>query len=295
MNPDRLSIGVGKASTSVTVTSGVPNAHVFMFATEPAAARRISGWTVGRHHIFHPRPNDLAFATSPASQPWPYAVITAPFDLLAAQGPQLTGLDPKIPLNDDRLFQAPEGAMVRLVSLMEDATRIAEETPWIATAPQPAKALAGAITDALLACLAQGRAARDRAALRRHRQIVAKLEQVMRERPADMLCMADLCAAMGVARRTLNQACLEFLGQGATQYARARRLDHVRTTLAASDPGTTQVTRVAMDFGFWELGRFAHAYRVRFGERPSDTLQRNRSGTDLAQTGSVPKLSAFHA
>src|SRR5262245_35978205 len=66
---DQLSIGIGKASASVTVTSGVPNAHVFMFATEPAAARRISGWTVGRQHIFHPRPNDQAFATSPACQP----------------------------------------------------------------------------------------------------------------------------------------------------------------------------------------------------------------------------------
>lgn len=281
VNLDRLSIGVGKASASVTVTSGVPNAHVFMFATEPAAARRISGWTVGRQQIFHPRPNDQAFATSPACQPWPYAVITAPFDLLAAQGPRVTGLDPQAPLNDDRLFLAPEPAMARLVSLMNDATRIAEEVPWITAEAQPAKALAGAITDALIACLTQGRAKQDRAALRRHRQIVAKLEQIMRERPADMLCMADICAAVGVARRTLNLACWEFLGQGATQYARARRLEHVRDTLLASDPDTTQVTRVAMDFGFWELGRFAHAYRIRFGERPSDTLRCN--GTAAAR------------
>ena len=79
----------------VTFTGGIPNAHVFLFATEPAAARRISGWTVDRHHIFHPRPNDQAFATSPAGQPWPYAVIAAPFDLMAAQGPQLTGGDPR--------------------------------------------------------------------------------------------------------------------------------------------------------------------------------------------------------
>ncbi len=259
----------------VTFTGGIPNAHVFLFATEPAAARRISGWNVERQHIFHPRPNDQAFATSPPGQPWPYAVIAAPFDLMAAQGPQVTGVDPKLPLNDDRLFLAPEAAMARLVSLMKDATRIAEETPWIAAAPRPAKALAGAITEALLACLTQGRAKRDRAALRRHRQIVAKLEQVMRERPAEMLCMADICAAVGVTRRTLNLACLEFLGQGATQYARARRLDHVRQTLLMCDPATTQVTRVATAFGFWELGRFAQAYRVRFGERPSDTLRRN--------------------
>jgi AraC-like DNA-binding protein len=272
---DQLDIGTGHASLPVTFAGGIPNAHVFLFATEPAAARRISGWTVDRQHIFHPRPNDQAFATSPAGQPWPYGTIVVPFDLMAAQGPQLTGLDPKIPLNDDRLFQAPEAAMARLVSLMKDATRIVEETPWIAAAPQAAKALAGAITDALLACLTQGRAKRDRAGLRRHRQIVARLDRVMRERPAEMLSMSDICAEVDVARRTLNLACLEFLGQGATQYARARRLEHVRNTLLTSNPGTTQVTRVATDFGFWELGRFAHVYRARFGERPSDTLRRN--------------------
>jgi len=94
-----------------------------------------------------------------------------------------------------------------------------------------------------------------RAALGRHRQIVARLEQVMHERPEEMLSAADLCASVGVAQRTLNLACQEFLGQGAMQYAPARRLDHVRDTLLMSDPGETFVTGVAMRFGFWELGR----------------------------------------
>jgi AraC-like DNA-binding protein len=287
---DRLGLGLGHASVPVSFTAGIPNSHVFVFATGPAAARRISGWTVDGQHIFHHRPNEQAFATSPSGQPWPYAAVVAPFDLMAVQGPDVTGLDPKVPLNDDRLFLAPKAALARLVALMRDAARIAEESPWVIASPESAKALAGAITEALLVCLTQGQASRDRAALRRHRQIVTRFEQVMLERPAEMLSMPDICAALGVARRTLNLACLEFLGQGATQYARARRLDHVRETLLNADPGTTQVTRVALGYGFWELGRFAQAYRRRFGERPSDTLHHNR-----ARSLGRMELDAFHA
>ena len=275
---ERLDVGTGHASLPVTFSGGIPNAHVFLFATELAAARRISGWSVDSQHIFHPRPNDEAFATSSAGQPWPYANIVVPFDFMATKGLQVTGLSPNVPLNDDRLFQAPYSAMGRLVGLMKDVTHIAETMPWIITTPWPAKALAGAITDALLTCLMHGRTVRDRVGLRRRRQIIMRFEEAMRERPTEMLSMPDICATLGVARRTLNLACLEFLGQGATQYARSRRLDHVRQTLLASDSPVTQVTAVAIDFGFWELGRFSQAYRSRFGERPSETLRRARTG-----------------
>jgi hypothetical protein len=94
---DRLTIGLGKASASVSLSSGVPNAHVFMFATAPGGPRRISGWTVGHQQIFHPRPNDHALATL-ARQPGPSAVITVPFDLLDAHGSGVAGLDPQRPV-----------------------------------------------------------------------------------------------------------------------------------------------------------------------------------------------------
>lgn len=275
---DRLNVGTGHASVPVTFSGAIPNAHVFLFATELAATRRISGWSVESGHIFHPRPSDEAFATSPAGQPWPYATIVVPFDLMATKGSQVMGLNPNTPLSDDRLFQASNDAMARLVGLMDDVTRIAEKSPWVLAKHRAAKALAGSITDALLACLAQGRASRDRAGLRRRRLIVTRFEQAMSERPAEMLSMPDICAILGVPRRTLNLACLELLGQGATQYARSRRLDHVRQTLLTCDPHATEVSTVAMDFGFWELGRFSQAYRSRFGERPSETLRRSKIG-----------------
>ncbi|MDJ0862947.1 MAG: helix-turn-helix domain-containing protein [Gammaproteobacteria bacterium] len=46
----------------------------------------------------------------------------------------------------------------------------------------------------------------------------------------------------------------------------------VQRTLRRSRPGETSVTQAALDRGFWHLGRFSEAYRVRFGELPSETL-----------------------
>jgi AraC-like DNA-binding protein len=277
---DRLSIGLRTASASVTLNSGAPKAHVFMFATDPSAARRISGWTVSHQHIFHPRPDDLCCAIPPR-QPGSAAVVTVPFDLLAAHGGDVTGLDPEVPTHDDRLFLAPELPRMRLISLMNDVERLAREEPWIVQMPAPAKALADTIMEALLACLTAGKPSRDRTAPGRHRQIVTSLARALRERPEDMLSLSDLCAEVGVAQRTLNLACEEFLGQSAMRFARGRRLDHIRQCLLVSDPTATTVTEVAMRYGFWELGRFAQAYRLRFGEPPSTTLRRNATLAEL--------------
>jgi AraC-like DNA-binding protein len=51
-------------------------------------------------------------------------------------------------------------------------------------------------------------------------------------------------------------------------------------TLARPVPGAS-VTAVAMNFGFFHLGRFATSYRKRFGESPSETLRHGRARCGL--------------
>jgi transcriptional regulator GlxA family with amidase domain len=57
-------------------------------------------------------------------------------------------------------------------------------------------------------------------------------------------------------------------------YLQSVRLDRAHETLRDEDPARVTVAAVAHRTGFAHLGRFATAYRVRYGVSPSETLRR---------------------
>ena len=63
-----------------------------------------------------------------------------------------------------------------------------------------------------------------------------------------------------------------------TAYVTLRRLEGARRSLEEPD-AETSVTKVAVACGFFHLGRFAEAYRSRYGETPSRTLDKARGRT----------------
>lgn len=89
------------------------------------------------------------------------------------------------------------------------------------------------------------------------------------------LTVADLVKVTGVAGRTLFMHFKNFEGVSPMRYLRNARLRQVRQTLLRADPGAS-VTEIAMGSGFTHMGRFSSAYRRRFGESPSQTLQRSK-------------------
>jgi AraC-like DNA-binding protein len=102
------------------------------------------------------------------------------------------------------------------------------------------------------------------------------------------LYLAEICAALGVAERTLRVACERHLGIGPIRYLTLRRMHLVRRALLHSDPSTATVTQIVTDHGFWELGRFSVAYRTLFGETPSVTLRHPTRQTRMNSGGFSP-------
>ncbi|WP_430792000.1 AraC family transcriptional regulator [Actinoplanes sp. G11-F43] len=85
----------------------------------------------------------------------------------------------------------------------------------------------------------------------------------------------ELSTVAGVGVRVLQESFRQHVGMSPLTYLRRLRLDGVHADLSRCDPGQTNVSEVAYGWGFTHLGRFAGAYRSRFGTTPSQTL-RNR-------------------
>jgi AraC-like DNA-binding protein len=161
----------------------------------------------------------------------------------------------------------------RLLRLHELVGQLAKTTPDLLTLPEVARALEHELVHLMIRCLTEGASSGMTAGGRRHDAIVARFEEFLEANPDTPLYLTEICAAIGVAERTLRAACEEHLGMGPIRYLNLRRMHLVRRALLRAEPSKT-VTQVATDHGFWELGRFAVAYRALFGESPSATLHR---------------------
>jgi transcriptional regulator GlxA family with amidase domain len=164
--------------------------------------------------------------------------------------------------------------MSRLLKLHEMVGEIAKTTPDLLALPEVLRALEHELIHAMVMCLSEGLSLKMTEGGRRHDAILARFEEFMEANPDQPLYLTEICAAIGVAERTLRVACEEHLGMGPIRYLSLRRMHLVRRALLRADPSTATVTRLATDHGFWELGRFAVAYRALFGETPSESLRR---------------------
>lgn len=106
-------------------------------------------------------------------------------------------------------------------------------------------------------------------------RVVRRVVDLIESAPGTAFTVADLASFAGVSERSLHAAFRKQLGTSPMSYLRDRRLERAHETLLELDPAAgVKVIDVALRFGFPHPGRFAAAYRARFGESPSTTLRR---------------------
>ncbi len=110
----------------------------------------------------------------------------------------------------------------------------------------------------------------------KHFRIARQVDEFIAAHAQRPIYSDEIADALGVTSRTLHTVMQTFNGMSLHRYMRLRRLWMARNALMNAQPSTL-VKTVALDHGFWHLGRFSNEYFRQFGETPSQTLSSGRS------------------
>jgi AraC-like DNA-binding protein len=259
-------------SLPAVITYGVKHGRKSIgFLTEPNSAPL---WHCG----FEVLPGDIVVNRSDVAHQrsganFHYGTMSLPNDELDAAVDTIVGRE--LPeRSHERVIRPLSALMLRLLKLHRSVGQLAHDTPDILELPAVRRALENELIHVMVRCLADGAAVESTAGCRRHDTVIAQFEEFLEANPDRPLYLTEICAAIGVAERTLRACCEEHLGMGPIRFLTLRRMHLVHRALLRADPSKSTVTRIVTDYGFWELGRLSVAYRALFGESPSETLQR---------------------
>lgn len=167
------------------------------------------------------------------------------------------------------------GSGQALVAAVATARRLLERDDGAGPAPLVRTELSHAIVSALL--LGQHHSHTDALVAERplpSPRVIKRVLDVVDADPSQPLTAATLAEAAGVSVRSLHTAFRRQFGIAPMAYVRQRRLEQAHHELVAADPASgATVTAVALRHGFAHAGRFAAAYRARFGVAPSHMLR----------------------
>ncbi|MCC5578419.1 AraC family transcriptional regulator [Microtetraspora sp. AC03309] len=104
-------------------------------------------------------------------------------------------------------------------------------------------------------------------------KVVRRAMEFIDEHAGHPLSTDDVARAVAVSSRSLQEGFRRHLGLTPMAHLRDVRLARVHEELRAGDPARCTVTTVAARWGFLHQGRFAAAYRARYGQAPSVTLR----------------------
>jgi AraC-like DNA-binding protein len=195
---------------------------------------------------------------------------------------------------DFHVLRPRQRVMDRLQRIHKTITSLARTNPEAFTTPETARAFELQFVEAVFAAIsASSPQLTDSCA--NHTQVIAKFQDLLEAAPETALYLTDICIAIGVAARTLRFIFGKYLGINPQQYLNDRRLHLARSALMLATSGSTTVTNIATQFGFWELGRFAVNYRLKFGESPAATLHADPNRFSFRQYQFPPFRPNLHS
>jgi len=126
----------------------------------------------------------------------------------------------------------------------------------------------------LIRCARGNRPVADQPGITRRYRRLSLVRDFIRANSHRRILLHELSEVSGLSRRGLEYLFADLLGVRVSAYLLELRYHGVRRELLAAEPSHGLVKQVAMNWGFWHLGRFAAEYRALFGENPSATLVR---------------------
>ena len=104
-------------------------------------------------------------------------------------------------------------------------------------------------------------------------RIIGRAREFIEAHLAEPIRIGQVCGYCETSLSKLERTFRRELRISPSQYILVRRLAAVNRELKRADGDSKAIARVAMDHGFSHLGRFSGAYRIQFGELPSETLR----------------------
>jgi hypothetical protein len=137
------------------------------------------------------------------SGPTSTAAMSLPVEDMVAYGAAVLGRDLHPP-SDRKILMPPLPAMERFQRLHAAAGALAEDVPTVIANPETARALEQALIDAMLNCLGAEESEGDRAAQRRHADIMRRFQRVIDASTDQPVYLPALCREIGASERTLR-------------------------------------------------------------------------------------------
>jgi hypothetical protein len=146
--------------------------------------------------------------------PCHWGSIRLPSDDLVGYGRALRGAEFAVP--QVARWRRPRAALRELRHFHQAAIRAADMRSRALADDQAAHGLEHQLIHALVECLSAGSGDEETEAARRHRDILARFEDLLQNQP--FLDTAEICGTLRISEETLRQCCEQHLGMGPDHY-----------------------------------------------------------------------------